>query len=54
MAGLFTQASGIALPVELTGADLGFAGLLLAVAALVAAIPAFLAYRESPAAALRG
>ncbi|MEG4642911.1 ABC transporter permease [Paracoccus sp. APAP_BH8] len=51
---LFTRQSGMALPVTLEVSDLAFAGMLLAVAALIAAVPAIYAYRQSPAAALRG
>ncbi|GGF88618.1 membrane protein [Azorhizobium oxalatiphilum] len=47
-------ASGIALPVIATPTDAGALIGLFAVGALVAIIPALLAYRQSPAAALRG
>lgn len=46
--------SGIRLPVTLEPSDLGFAAALLAVAAVIAIVPAVWAYRQSPAAALRG
>lgn len=46
--------SGIRLPVTLEASDLGFAAALLAVAAAIAVVPAIWAYRQSPAAALRG
>lgn len=46
--------SGIRLPVTLEPSDLAFAGALLAVAAAIAVVPAVWAYRQSPAAALRG
>jgi putative ABC transport system permease protein len=45
--------SGVAMPVEFARADLWQAGLLLACAAIFAAMPAVLAYRQSPAGALR-
>lgn len=51
---LFTRQSGMALPVTLDASDLAFAGMLLAVAALIAVVPAIYAYRQAPAAALRG
>jgi len=54
LAGLFTAQSGVRLPVEFTAADAGLATALLAVAALMAALPAALAYRQSPVEALRG
>lgn len=47
-------ASGIALPVAFAPADAGVLALVFAVGALAATIPALLAYRQSPAAALRG
>ncbi len=47
-------ASGIALPVELRAGDLTTLLLLLAAVALVTLVPASLAYRQSPAEALRG
>ncbi len=53
-ASAFTAQSGIALPVTLEASDLCFAALLLAAAAIIALVPAWLAYRQSPAAALRG
>lgn len=54
LAGLFTAQSGVRLPVEFTAADAGLATAFLAVAALMAALPAALAYRQSPVEALRG
>lgn len=45
---------GFAMPVEFSVADLGFLAALLAGAAVMAAIPALLAYRLPPAEALRG
>ena len=47
------EASGVAMPVEFRGADLGTLGLLFAAVAVVTLIPALLAYRQSPAQALR-
>ncbi|MGI6245500.1 MAG: FtsX-like permease family protein [Pseudochelatococcus sp.] len=52
-ASVFTRESGIVLPVTLEAGDIGFAGLLLLVAAVIALVPAWLAYRQPPAAALR-
>lgn len=49
-----TGQSGVSLPVEFAASDWGFAGLLLLVAAVIAAVPAALAYRQPAAAALRG
>ncbi len=46
--------SGFALPVEFMRQDLGLAGLLLLFAGVLGIAPALLAYRQSPAAALRG
>lgn len=46
--------SGIALPVTFSRADLGLAAALAGFAALLGLLPALLAYRQSPAAALRG
>ena len=46
-------ASGIAGPVALTWQDMGLALGLLAVAAVIAVIPAFMAYRQPTAIALR-
>lgn len=45
--------SGVAMPVEFARADAAIALVFLGVAAFLAAIPAILAYRQSPAAALR-
>lgn len=50
---LFTAKSGVILPVGFTREDLRLALFLLGFAAVLAAIPALLAYRQSPAAALR-
>ncbi len=43
----------MSLPVEFTRADLGSAAVLVAVAAVLSALPALIAYRQSPAAALK-
>lgn len=53
LSGLFSQTSGIAMPVGFARDDAGLAGILLAFAAILAALPALLAYRQSPAQALR-
>jgi putative ABC transport system permease protein len=53
IANAFTAQSGIVLPVEFARQDLLAAVVLLASAAVLAAIPAVLAYRQSPAKALR-
>jgi putative ABC transport system permease protein len=53
IANAFTAQSGIVLPVEFARQDLLAAAVLLASAAVLAAIPAVLAYRQSPAKALR-
>lgn len=53
LSGLFSQTSGIAMPVGFAREDLGLAGVLLGFAAILAALPAVLAYRQSPAQALR-
>jgi putative ABC transport system permease protein len=45
--------SGIAMPVVFERGDLWLLGILLGVACLLAAVPGLLAYRQSPAAALR-
>lgn len=54
LAGLFTAQSGVHMPVEFTTSDAVLAATFLAVAALMAALPAALAYRQSPVEALRG
>lgn len=53
LAGLFTAQSGVRLPVEFTSGDAALAAAFLAVAAAMAALPAALAYRQSPVEALR-
>lgn len=52
--GLLVAKSGIGMPVEFARADVTQAAVLLAVAAFLATLPAWLAYRQSPAQALRG
>ena len=54
LADMFTAQSGVRLPVAFTAADGALAAAFLAVAALMAALPAALAYRQSPVEALRG
>ncbi len=53
LAGLFTAESGVHLPVEFTRTDGVMALTFLAVASLMAALPALMAYRQSPVEALR-
>lgn len=53
IANLFTVQSGVVLPVSFARPDLWQAGWLLAFGAFLATLPAWLAYRQSPAAALR-
>lgn len=53
LAGLFTAESGVHLPVEFTRADGVMALTFLAIASLMAALPALMAYRQSPVEALR-
>src|SRR5690606_14948632 len=48
------QRQGFQLPVTLTTGDLAGLALLLALAALLSALPAWLAYRQPPVASLRG
>lgn len=48
------QRQGFQLPVTLTAGDLAGLALLLAMAALLSALPAWLAYRQPPVASLRG
>lgn len=54
LSGFFSQSSGVNLPVGFAGEDGTLAVILLAFAAVLAALPAVLAYRQSPAQALRG
>lgn len=51
---VMSEKSGFVLPIALGLEDLWFVLLLLSVAALVLTVPALLAYRQSPATALRG
>ncbi|QND16206.1 ABC transporter permease [Rhizobium leguminosarum bv. trifolii] len=53
LSGMFSQTSGVAMPVGFAREDAGLAAVLLAFATLLAALPAVLAYRQSPAQALR-
>ncbi|ABC92839.1 hypothetical conserved protein [Rhizobium etli CFN 42] len=53
LSGLLSQTSGIAMPVGFAREDAGLMGVLLAFAGILAALPAVLAYRQSPAQALR-
>jgi len=50
---MFTAKSGVILPVGFTREDLRLAVILLGFAGVLAAVPALLAYRQSPAQALR-
>jgi len=50
---MFTTESGVSLPVSFVRGDLLPGAMLLCLAALLAALPALLAYRQSPAQALR-
>lgn len=52
--GMLVAKSGVVMPVEFARADVTQAAVLLAVAAVLAVLPAWLAYRQSPAEALRG
>ena len=52
--GFFSQSSGVNLPVGFAREDGTLAVILLAFATVLAALPAVLAYRQSPAQALRG
>lgn len=54
LSGILTRESGIALPVMFVPADLAPLLVLVLVSGLVAIVPAVLAYRQSPASALRG
>lgn len=53
LSGMFSQTSGVAMPVGFAREDAGLAAALLAFATILAALPAVLAYRQSPAQALR-
>ncbi|MBN9431767.1 MAG: ABC transporter permease [Bosea sp.] len=50
---MLTAANGVALPVVFEWEDLGRAAILVIAAAVVSALPAIMAYRQPPAAALR-
>ncbi|NTF30502.1 ABC transporter permease [Rhizobium skierniewicense] len=52
--GMLVAKSGVVMPVEFARADATQAAVLLVVAAVLAILPAWLAYRQSPAEALRG
>ena len=54
VSGVVASDSGVSIPVNFARDDLGFAVALLAFAALISSVPAVLAYRQSPASALRG
>ncbi|HHW33782.1 MAG TPA: FtsX-like permease family protein [Paracoccus solventivorans] len=54
LSGAIAQRQGFQLPVTLTAGDLTGLALLLALAALLSALPAWLAYRQPPVASLRG
>lgn len=51
---VIARRQGFDLPVELTRGDFVSLGILMLVAALLAALPAWIAYRQSPVASLRG
>ncbi|MGO7332804.1 ABC transporter permease [Rhizobium leguminosarum] len=53
LSGMFSQTSGVAMPVGFAREDAWLAAVLLAFATILAALPAVLAYRQSPAQALR-
>ncbi|MGY2048262.1 FtsX-like permease family protein [Methylobacterium sp. JK268] len=53
LARVYEGQGGFPLPVELAGEDAAFAGALVVAASLLALVPAALAYRQSPLAALR-
>ncbi|NEJ69944.1 FtsX-like permease family protein [Rhizobium phaseoli] len=53
LSAMVSQTSGITMPVGFVRDDAGLAAVLLAFATLLAALPAVLAYRQSPAQALR-
>lgn len=54
LSGMLARETGIAMPVMFTAADLTPLLMLVAVSGAVAILPALLAYRQSPASALRG
>ncbi|UWU28023.1 FtsX-like permease family protein [Rhizobium sp. WSM1274] len=53
LSGMLSQTSGVAMPVGFAREDAWLAAVLLAFATILAALPAVLAYRQSPAQALR-
>lgn len=53
LTGRFAEASGVTMPVEFQASDAWTLGLFLCVAALVTLLPALIAYRQTPAQALR-
>lgn len=53
LSNMFLQTSGITMPVGFAREDTALAAVLLAFATILAALPAVLAYRQSPAQALR-
>ncbi|MBY5362908.1 FtsX-like permease family protein [Rhizobium leguminosarum] len=53
LSGMLSQTSGVAMPVGFAREDARLAAVLLAFATILAALPAVLAYRQSPAQALR-
>ncbi|MGR9248476.1 ABC transporter permease [Rhizobium leguminosarum] len=53
LSSMFSQTSGITMPVGFAREDAALAAVLLAFATILAALPAVLAYRQSPAQALR-
>lgn len=53
LSGLFARESGVVLPVEFARGDVNLLVVLLGVSAVLAALPAWMAYRQPPAAALR-
>lgn len=54
LSGAIARRQGFGLPVEITTGDAAGAALLLAVAAAMALLPAWIAYRQPPVASLRG
>jgi putative ABC transport system permease protein len=54
ISGLVADGSGVAMPVGFLREDVGLAAILLGFGAVISTVPAMLAYRQSPASALRG
>jgi putative ABC transport system permease protein len=54
ISGLVADGSGVAMPVGFLREDIGLAVILLGFGAVISTVPAMLAYRQSPASALRG